>query len=328
MSEVTEQIPEYIAAIAGSAPPSAPELIEFCYQRLAEEGIKPEYKKIREKISRIRPDGKGPSYTAMSPVVKALKLKERASAQVVVAEMPVQLSELLGRIGDNFWRSATDLAGEKVEVVQKAAEKRVQEAEEETAQFQEENQRLDRDLDALKEALAKISREKEELSARLQGSQEEKARLEGERGGLLSDKERLEKALEDDKERLEAALKEAKWQNMKTLEQLEAEKKRSESLKSELAGVKEDFTLLKMENQKLVARAEDRDKVASEREKLAGEISGMKAELKAVSMQEKRITGEFTTLRGRQEKTLLELGQWKEKHRQLEKISGNKSGNK
>ena len=351
MSVVTEQIPEHIAAIAKSAPPSAPELIEFCYQRLVEEGVKPEYKKIRERISRIRPDGKGPSYTAMSPLVKALKLKERASAQVVVAEMPQQLTELLSRIGDNFWRSAMDLADEKVEAVQKAAKQRVQEAEEEFAQFQEENQRLDRDLDALKETLAKISREKEVLSTRLQGSLEEKARLEGERGGLLSDKERLEKTLEEEKERhdnlqellkdnqdqreslqgdlselkeahtrlcsekerLEAVLEGEKEQNEKISEQMKADQKGMETLRSELAGAREDFSLLKLESQKLAARADDRDLLASEKEKLTGEVSGMKAELKAISMQEKRITAELGTLRSQHEKTLVELGQWKEK---------------
>ena len=92
--------------------------------------------------------------------------------------MPAQLSEQLARAGDSFWRMATELAGQKVEAVQKSADEKVRVAEEETAQFQEENKILEGDLNRLQKEHATARQQLRELGQRLQTVSEDKARLE------------------------------------------------------------------------------------------------------------------------------------------------------
>ena len=340
MSENIEQIPEHIAAIAESGPPSARELIEFCYLRLVEEGVKPKYEKIREKIAKIRPDGKGPSYTAMSPIVQELRKRERASAQVVVAEMPQSLAEMLTRVGDNFWRSATELAGQKVESVQKGAETRVKEAEEETSQFKDENTRLDQDLERIAVDHEKLKAELSELNNKLQTALQEKAGLEGERKGLLSDKKRLEDELKAEKAlniSLRSELDKLKPKYEKAVlerdnyegavidmdsEKIELSGKLNTSTTNE-AKLKQEVDALKakLEQEKttLKEKCSSMDKLMEDNVQLSANFMNAKVALETCKAQDQRISEELAKLKEKHEGTLLELGSWKEKHKQLEK---------
>ena len=343
MSEKIEQIPEHIAAIAESAPPSARELIEFCYMRLVEEGVKPKYEKIREKIAKIRPDGKGPSYTAMSPIVQELRKRERASAQVVVAEMPQSLAEMLTRVGDNFWRSATELAGQKVESVQKAAENRVKEAEEETSQFKEENTRLEKDLERIAKDHEKLKSELSELNNKLQTALQEKAGLEGEHKGLLADKKRLEDELKAEKainvslrneldkikplydralmerDNYLGAVVDMDSEKIELSDKLKASTTNEAGLKQEVDALRAGNSKLEQEKTTLKEKCSSMDKLAIDNAKLSENLMSAKVALETCKAQDKRISDELVKLKEKHEATLVELGSWKEKHKQLEK---------
>ena len=343
MSENIEQIPEHIAAIAEAGPPSARELIEFCYLRLVEEGVKPKYEKIREKIAKIRPDGKGPSYTAMSPIVQELRKRERASAQVVVAEMPQSLAEMLTRVGDNFWRSATELAGQKVESVQKAAENRVKEAEEETSQFKEENTRLEKDLERIAVDHEKLKAELSELNSKLQKALQEKAGLEGERKGLLADKKRLEDELKAEKalnislrneldklkpryekavierDNYEGAVIDMDSEKIELLGKLKTSTTNEAKLKQEVDGLRASNSMLEQEKTTLKDKCSSMDKLSKDHAQLSENLMKAKVALETCKAQDKRISDELAKLKEKHEGTLVELGSWKEKHKQLEK---------
>ena len=193
----------------------------------------------------------------------------------------------------------------------------------------EENTRLEKDLERIAVDHEKLKAELSELNSKLQTALQEKAGLEGElkaekalnislRSELDKLKPRYEKAVIE-RDNYEGAVIDMDSEKIELLGKLKTSTTNEAKLKQEVDGLRASNSMLEQEKTTLKDKCSSMDKLSKDNAKLSENLMKAKVALETCKAQDKRISDELAKLKEKHEGTLVELGSWKEKHKQLEK---------
>ena len=156
-------------------------------------GDMPTMAAIRDKI--------GGSFTTIGPWLKEWKA-EQSKAAVPAPEMPDNVVNAMRQAAANIWETASQIASEKVDRIQKDADERIQQAETEAKEYAKEIERLEAQLNEVKKERDTAVESKERVFIKAANLETENASL----SAQLTEKEKAFDKLEAKYEKLQNEL--------------------------------------------------------------------------------------------------------------------------
>ncbi len=144
-------------------------------QELISENLKPTLANLRDKV--------GGSFTTLSPILKQWKESQQNKTQAIL-EMPEGLNITIKRATAELWKTASDIANEKIAIIQSEAEEQTSTAEEEVGEYKAEVSRLEEGLKQEKTQTNSLRVENEKLKNDLIAEKTNNASIKGELSSL------------------------------------------------------------------------------------------------------------------------------------------------